>query len=255
MTFAKKSFILILFLAALAIIAIDGHLHSKTDQIQTPQALSKTLPDFSQYTDVKAKKTAFFDYMLPFVEQANNEILAERTLIAAIDFQTPTPKQQTQLTALMKKYRVTDKIITTKTKQKLLEKVDIIAPSLALAQAANESSWGTSRFAQKAYNFYGQWCFTEGCGLVPKNRTAGMKHEVKTFKTPYDSVKGYMLNLNSHPYFKPLRDQRLLARQNNQLPTGLDLAKGLIRYSERKEAYIKEISAMIRSNKLTILDS
>ena len=226
-----------------------------SNQTKSEQTVTKpVLPDFSQFTDVKAKKSAFFDYMLPFVQQANAEIMAERQKIKTMDFKNPSSQVQTAIQALLKKYRIDATDITPDVQQALLKKVDIISPSLALAQAANESSWGTSRFAKEAYNFYGQWCFTKGCGLVPNQRSAGMVHEVKTFKSPYESVKGYMLNLNSHPYFKPLREQRLIARQTNQPPTGYALASGLIRYSERKEEYIKEIRAMIRSNKLYTLD-
>ncbi|MBN2865223.1 MAG: glucosaminidase domain-containing protein [Thiotrichales bacterium] len=226
-----------------------------SNQTKSEQTVTKpVLPDFTQFTDVKAKKSAFFDYMLPYVQQANAEIMAERQKIKTMDFKNPSSQAQTAIQALLKKYRIDATDITPEVQQALLKKVDIISPSLALAQAANESSWGTSRFAKEAYNFYGQWCFTRGCGLVPNQRSAGMVHEVKTFKSPYESVKGYMLNLNSHPYFKPLREQRLIARQTNQPPTGYALASGLIRYSERKEEYIKEIRAMIRSNKLYTLD-
>jgi len=253
MKLAKKNIlkipVLITFIGLLLVIVFNNPFKSNNNEHQVNP------PDFNQFSDVKEKKTAFFDYMLPFIEKANSEILNERQQIQNSNFTNPSSKEQTQLRALMNKYRINDTDITPATQQKLLQKVDIIPPSLALAQAANESSWGTSRFAKQAYNFYGQWCFTEGCGLVPKNRSAGLKHEVKTFQSPYESVKGYMHNLNSHPYFKALREQRLLARQNNQPPTGLALAKGLIRYSERKEEYIKEISAMIRSNKLDTLDN
>ena len=242
--------VLALLLSGLSIVFIGGYWHS----VSAPNKPNQPLPDFAQFSDAKAKKTAFFDYMLPFVEQANSEVLAEREMILKIDFNRPTTKQQVQLQYLMEKYRVADEQINLVTQQKLLKKVDIIAPSLALAQAANESSWGTSRFAKEAYNFYGQWCFTEGCGLVPKQRRPGMTHEVKMFDTPYESVKGYMHNLNSHPYFKPLRDQRLQARKNNAQPIGLELVSGLAKYSERKEEYIADISAMIRNNNLAAFD-
>lgn len=249
LTLTKKILILVLLMGSLLVIILNTP--SKTE----PKVKASVLPDFTQFTDVKAKKTAFFNYMLPFVNQANNEILAEREQIKALNFQNPSAKEQATLQSLLKKYRVETDGIGPNTRSALLKKVDIISPSLALAQAANESAWGTSRFAKEAYNFYGQWCFTKGCGLVPKQRSEGGVHEVKTFKSPYESVKGYMHNLNSHPLFKALRDERLVARQNKQTPSGAALAKGLIRYSERREAYIEEIRAMIRTNKLTIFDT
>ncbi|WP_373019341.1 glucosaminidase domain-containing protein [Thiomicrorhabdus sp.] len=214
-----------------------------------------TLPDFAAYKDVKQKKNAFFNYMLPYVKKANKEILAEREEIASMNFKKLDSKQLERVKELQKKYRVDDKQGLPDAKKKMLGKIDIIPASLALAQAANESSWGTSRFAKKAYNFYGQWCFTKGCGLVPKKRSAGMVHEVRKFNSPYDSVKGYMLNLNSHPAFAKVRKNRSLLREQGKKPLGIELAKGLEKYSERKQEYIKEISAMIRHNKLFDLDS
>lgn len=213
------------------------------------------LPDFASYKDVKQKKQAFFNYMLPYVEKANQEILAERKEVTAMNMKKLTNKQWDRLSLLLDKYRVNDKQITENTLKKLLQKIDTIPASLALAQAANESSWGTSRFAKKAYNFYGQWCFTKGCGLVPKLRSAGMTHEVKKFASPYESIKGYMLNLNSHPAFLSLRQYRSELRQKNMKPQGMVLAKGLEKYSERKQEYIKEVISMIRYNKLDVLDS
>ena len=253
MTLTKKLLMIALFLGILGMIAISSHFTTQQAE-PVPMTPVSTLPDFNQYADVKKKKAAFFEYLLPHIQKANSEILLERQTAKAMDITQLSKAQHTQLKALMDKYRVKDNEITAGSQQKLLNKIDIIPPSLALAQAANESSWGTSRFATQAFNFYGQWCFTKGCGLVPKNRSAGLKHEVRKFKSPYESVKGYMHNLNSHPAFKKVRQQRSQARLQNATPTGLTLAKGLINYSERKEDYIEEISAMIRHNKLAYLD-
>lgn len=215
---------------------------------------STTLPDFSKFKDVKQKKSAFFNYLQPHIEKANAEILQEREYIQSVNFKQLSAAQISKVEGLVKKYRLKKGPVTTKTKKALLKKVDIIPASLALAQAANESAWGTSRFARKAFNFYGQWCFSKGCGLVPLQRSKGMKHEVRKFSSPYESVKGYMLNLNSHRAFAAVREARFKQRQKNQQPAGLTLAKGLVKYSERKHEYVKEISSMIRYNKLAKFD-
>ena len=215
---------------------------------------SPVLPDFGKFKDVKQKKSAFFNYLVPHIEKANAEILSERKFVKAINFSQLSASQTVKVEGLLKKYRLKDKAITAQTKTDLLTKIDVIPASLALAQAANESAWGTSRFARKAFNFYGQWCFSKGCGLVPLQRTKGMKHEVRKFSTPYASVKGYMLNLNSHNAFKLVRKERLKQRKQNKQPSGLQLAKGLVKYSERKHEYVKEISSMIRYNKLARFD-
>ncbi len=215
----------------------------------------KNVPDFSQYKDVKQKKTAFFKFMLPHIKKANSEITTTRHFLKALS-PSELNKQKPRLMALAKEYRVTHKGKTlSQVKKALLKKVDVIPPSLALAQAANESAWGTSRFARKGSNFYGQWCFTKGCGLVPSQRTSGKGHEVRKFNSAYDSVKGYIHNLNTQPSYAKLRDIRYKKRQKKQRATGLELVVGLEKYSERKHEYVKELSSMIRYNKLGRYDS
>lgn len=215
----------------------------------------KSTPDFASMKDVKQKKQAFFDYLSPFVEQANQAILEERRYIQSLDFEHLNARQHLKVAELVKKYRLKYTEITPQTQKTLLKKVDIIPPSLALAQAANESSWGTSRFARLANNYFGQWCFTEGCGLVPLRRKAGDNHEVKKFKSALESIKSYMLMLNSHPAFKPLRDARLSARKEQRPPNGLMLVHGLLPYSAMKHDYVDAIASMIRTNQLVLLDS
>jgi len=99
--------------------------------------------------------------------------------------------------------------------------VDTIPPSLALAQAANESAWGTSRFARQAHNYYGQWCFEKGCGIVPDRRDANKSHEVAAFDSPRESVARYLHNLNSNSAYKSLRDIRSRLKAANKPVTGI----------------------------------
>ena len=121
---------------------------------------------------------------------------------------------------------------------------------MALAQAALESGWGTSRFAREANNLFGQWCFDEGCGMVPDRRIAGAQHEVRSFETVDAAIAAYFRNINSHPVYAPLRDIRQSARKRGGGLSGLDMAAGLTRYSERGEAYIDEVRQVIRVNDL-----
>lgn len=190
--------------------------------------------------------------MLPKIKKANADILKER---AFIQKNTPKKPLRGKWARLAEKYRVDPKNKSPQQiKESLLKRIDIIPPSLALAQAANESSWGTSRFAKQAYNLYGQWCYSEGCGLVPNQRAEGMTHEIRKFKNPTASVKSYMRNLNSHPAFKGLREIRAELRQAKQPIEGRKLSAGLRSYSERKDAYIKDINNMMTFNKLANLD-
>jgi len=229
-----------------------NHLEPVLIKTTTP---NQSLPDFSKYKDVKQKKTAFFNYLLPYINQSNSAILKQRRYIKSLNFNQLSDSDKANIQVLIKRYRFKYTDITPQTKKTLLKKVDVIPPSLALAQAANETAWGSSRFAKKALNFYGQWCFKQGCGLVPLRRPQGEYHEVKIFNTPLESVKSYMLMLNSHPAFKPLRDTRWQASAHNQPINGLLLAHGLKDYSARKEVYVNAIASMIRTNKLVKFDT
>ena len=178
-------------------------------------------PDFGAIKDVKVKKEKFFSYVAPLVHQSNREIRNERAALLKItekvnNQQTLSRREKETIEALARKYRVTNIDPFSKEALALLERrIDIVPPSLALAQAANESAWGTARFAVKGNNYFGLWCWSSDCGLVPNERAEGKKHEVSTFNAPIDSVKYYMLTLNSHPAYKKLRELRSQARANN----------------------------------------
>ena len=217
-------------------------------------------PDFGAINDVKTKKRTFFAYLLPLVQQSNKDIKQERAAFLKVskrlEHKRPlTAKQTETIRLLAKKYRITaDEPLSANAMTLLDRRIDNIPASLALAQAANESGWGTARFAVKGNNYFGLWCWSSDCGLVPNERKKGASHEVSTFKTPVDSVKNYMLTLNSHPAYKKLRDLRLEARNNHTPLAGARLAGGLLSYSERGEAYIEELRAMIRINNLSQFD-
>jgi len=217
------------------------------------------IPDFSRYTDVKEKKKTFFDFIRPMVKEENqilrNENLRTTELFTEVsDGAEISKSDQKWLEEMASYYRVSPFDLNEEDDiQSLLKKVDIIPESLFLAQAANESAWGTSRFAKSANNIFGQWCFTEGCGIVPSQRKAGDTHEVQKFKTINEAVSSYMHHLNSHPFYEKLRDSRLSARKNNTAPSGYAMAIGLEKYSARGLEYVKEVRSMIRYNKLEVI--
>ena len=136
---------------------------------------------------------------------------------------------------------------------KLLERVDAIALELALAQSANESAWGQSRFAKQGNNFFGQWCYKKGCGIVPKRRDKGTKHEVASFKSVNASVRSYLKNINTGRVYAPLRNIRKSNRIAGKQADAKAQAGGLLKYSIRREEYVKEIRSMIRVNKKLML--
>lgn len=204
-----------------------------------------TIPDFAHITNVKQKKTAFFDYMYPLVLVENKKILLERaTLMSAAKSDLAAQKK------ICKKYSNKCDVVDAEKIKKLLRRVDVIPPSLALAQSANESAWGSSRFAKRANNYFGQWCYVSGCGIVPKQRHSESSHEVRKFDSPQDSVGSYIFNLNTSNAYRDLRKHREQLRNEKVNVTGSQLAEWLLKYSQRREQYVKEIKSMISKNKL-----
>ena len=233
-----------------------GSLNKIPDVSETQPQDLKPAPNFKSFAAGSQRKEAFFNYMEPLIHQANDVILKKRAkLQATTNHFKISENDQAWLKKEADLYGLDDfDPLNNQHQQALEQRIDIIAVSLALAQGANESAWGTSRFARKANNYFGQWCFTSGCGLVPKQRSAGATHEVRSFAHPYNSVQSYIHNLNSHRTYQKLRDIRYKARQKNQFPSGEQMAKGLVNYSARKGEYVSELQQMIRYNKLSRFD-
>lgn len=209
---------------------------------------TQVLPDFAQYSGTE-KKQAFFNYLRPQVEQANQAILEQRGLLLALAKTGKlTAVDQQWLKQLSQQYRVNfapDNIDFST----LLRRVDTVPVELALTQAAIESAWGTSRFARLGNNLFGQWCRTAGCGFVPLRRAAGATHEVKRFDSTEDSVRAYLRNLNSHRAYQSLRIRRAELRQAQQPVTAQALALTLDKYSERGNAYVQDMLRFIKHNR------
>lgn len=220
-----------------------------------PEWANDELPDFSQYRDTTEKKAAFFSFLYPRIVLANSRILIERDYLDSLAAKEELTRQEYRWLAQQADRLRVDAEPGSKEQFALLRKrLDVIPPSLVMAQAANESAWGTSRFATQGNNLFGQWCFSKGCGLVPRGRSEGASHEVAKFASPYRSVRAYIQNLNRHPTYQLLRDVRLQDRRSNAPLSGIELAEGLLGYSERGEEYIEEIRAMIHYNNLEFYD-
>jgi Bax protein len=231
----------------------DKKEHELGALIENKQHLS-LIPDFASIPLVSDKKQAFFDYLRPWVRLQNGIISDERLFLQRSlqhinDGLTLTDAEYFRIEEISNKYQYSPRTINAETLQKLLVRADIIPESMVLIQAANETGWGSSRFAREGLNFFGQWCFRKGCGLVPQSRTSGMSHEVAVYKTVEDSVASYMRNLNSNGAYALLRSIRADMRAQNKEPTADELVYGLVNYSERQEAYIDELLEMLRHNK------
>ncbi|WP_028863069.1 glucosaminidase domain-containing protein [Psychromonas aquimarina] len=217
----------------------------------TFSGISKKWQTQSHKLAVNTKKTVFFRLMTPLILLSNEKILKERETAADSALDSP------ELIKLALKYRI---IKDSKTaldetlRESLLQRVDILPPSLALAQAAEESGWATSRFALEGNAFFGQWDFS-GKGMKPKAQRKELgNYGVARFDSPLDSVEAYMLNLNSGSAYQPLRILRAELRAGDQKISGYKLAATLDKYSERGQAYAQGLQKMISYNELAEVD-
>ena len=209
------------------------------------------LPNFAKIRDVKEKKRQFFAFINPAVLAENKKILSLRAeverLIVQLTLEQPFSDEEHALVAsLGKKYKVSNKSSLLKQLNDLQRKIDIIPPALVLVQAANESAWGTSRFARIGLNFFGVWCYKKGCGMVPNGRNSGAKHEVAAYSSVSEGVERYLHNINTHRAYQNFRTIRRELREKEQPLIAEALAKGLTSYSERGTDYVLELTDMIR---------
>lgn len=212
------------------------------------------LPDFASIRDVKEKKKQFFAFIKPAILAENESILTLRSeverLIAQLTLEQPfTEQEHTFVADLSKQYRVSKKFSLLRQLYELQLKVDVIPPALILVQAANESAWGTSRFARIGLNFFGVWCYKKGCGMVPSGRNVGAKHEVAAYSSVKQGVARYLKNINTNSAYMVFRTIRGQLREQGQPLSPEILATGLIPYSERGTDYVLELTEMIRHNR------
>lgn len=211
------------------------------------------LPDFAAIRDVKEKKRQFFNFLRPEVEKENKRLTHLRQqmlgLLEKITLEQPlSGDEQKNINRLAKKYRINKKFSQLQKVNELAKRIDMIPSALILVQAANESAWGTSRFAKIGLNFFGIWCYQKGCGMVPNGRNIGAKHEVAAFPSVEASVKRYLHNINTNNAYQVFRTIRAQLHQQNQPLSPQILATGLLAYSERGSDYVLEITQMIRHN-------
>lgn len=214
---------------------------------------SVNLPDFSVIYDIPTKKRRFFEFIKPAIDAKNTKLAMQRAQLEYWHEQVSlgfglTQEEQALLQPLIKAYRINENSSTMKQINDLLMRVDIIPTSLVLVQAANESAWGTSRFARIGLNFFGIWCYREGCGMVPGGRNTGAKHEVAAFQSVDAAVAGYFNNINKHNAYHVFRTIRSELRAQNQPLSAEILATGLLPYSERGAHYVLDITDMLRHN-------
>lgn len=221
-----------------------------------PRVSIAALPeDLDSIRQVELKKSVFFKTTLPLILMENEKIAADRQKLLRLvgDLRAGRDLNLSDaawLNRLAQRYKTNADDLDT-----LIARVDEIPVSLAMAQAAEESGWGTSRFAQNGNALFGQWTTADDEGLIPKDRKEGMTHKVKAFDSLSDSVAGYMRNLNTHGAYKSLRAERAKMRNHAGDLNGWELAATLTKYSERGQKYVDSIRLIIDANDLSELDS
>lgn len=224
-----------------------------------PRVFVAVMPaDMRGLDSIEHRKSVFFKSMLPLVLRVNEEILEDRQRLIALRKGMDAGRELSTEERLWIEDMADRYEVKSADAGGLLHRLDVIPPSLALAQAAEESGWGTSRFAQKGKALFGQRTFHQKPGLVPAERPDGKRHKVQSFGRLLDGVRSYARNLNIHPAYKEFRRLRAALRQRSGENTaigGLALAGTLLRYSERGADYVRTIKTIIRANDLDHFDN
>ncbi|MBF0128228.1 MAG: glucosaminidase domain-containing protein [Magnetococcales bacterium] len=227
------------------------------------QGISETvdrvlLPDFLAIKDIQARKAAFFEFLKPLVQEENRRLLEDRRRILDLaawrNVDEPLrPRDRAWLEEMGERYKVQTTLFQAPRSffSQLLEAVDIIPVSLALAQAADESALGSSRLAKEGNNLFGQTCRARGCG-ASSNRSGAVR--MLRFDSIGESVRYYMENLNVNAAYQSMRSLRAQLRAKGSRLTGTALGPGLERYSELGHEYIRLILSKIRTDNLTRFD-
>jgi Bax protein len=202
--------------------------------------------DLDELTNTRLKKETFIKIVLPLIVAENERILADRAklkLVVVKKFTTDLEKQWLRQKLL--EYKVKKGNM-----EELMTRMDIIPNSIALAQAAKESGWGTSRFALEGNAIFGQWTWS-GQGIEPLDRASNTNHKILKFPILRASVKAYQNNLNTHKSYSNFRDKRLTMRKKNKKISGLELTETLKNYAQTGSEYTKILIQIIKQNRLT----
>ncbi len=199
--------------------------------------------------NTKKRKEMFIKIVLPLIVKENNKIRIDRKrLFTILNKNSNTDIEKKWLEKKYKQYGVRKNDLST-----LKVRMDEIPVSLAIAQAAKETGWGTSRFALKGNALFGQWTWS-GEGLKPKNADEGKDHKVMKFHSLQLSVRAYLRNLNTHSTYKNLRKARTELRSQNKPLDSFVLSKYLDRYAETGSQYIEVLQKIIEQNNLKDFD-
>ena len=214
-----------------------------------PVALTLLPHEIKMIENSKKRKEFFIQIVLPLIVKENNNIRLDRkTLFNIINKSNNTTLEKQWLEKKYKQYGVNFRDLST-----LKIRMDEIPVSLAIAQAAKETGWGTSRFAQEGNALFGQWTWS-GEGLKPKDAKKGEGHKVMKFNVLQASVRAYQRNLNTHSSYKDFRKARAESRDLNKPLDSIELSKYLNKYAETGNQYVEVLQKIIKQNKLKDFD-
>ena len=206
--------------------------------------------DLDEIKDTQLKKETFIKIVLPLVVAENEKILNDKIKLKKIlSKKMTTDKEKSWLRLKLREYKVKKSDFI-----ELSKRMDIIPVSIALAQAAKESGWGTSRFALEGNAIFGQWTWT-GQGIEPLNKGKHEGHKILRFPILRASVKAYKNNLNTHKGYAEFREKRFSFRKRNRNIKGLDLTDTLDRYAQTGKEYTEILEKIIKQNDLTDFES
>ena len=214
-----------------------------------PVALTLLPQEIKMIENSKKRKEFFIQIVLPLIIEENNNIKLDRkTLFTIINKSNNSVSEKQWLERKYKQYGVKSKDLST-----LKIRMDEIPVSLAIAQAAKETGWGTSRFALEGNALFGQWTWS-GEGLKPKEAKEGERHKVMKFNILQASIRAYQRNINTHSTYKDFRKARAKLRDSNKPLDSIELSKYLNKYAETGNQYVEVLQKIIKQNKLQDFD-
>ena len=221
----------------------------RQNKLVKPIALTLLPNELKMIENTKKRKEFFIQIVLPLIIKENNIIKKDRrTLFDIINKSNNTTAELSWLEKKYKQYGVNSRDLSV-----LKIRMDEIPTSLAIAQAAKETGWGTSRFAQEGNALFGQWTWS-GEGLKPKDAEKGKGHKVMKFNVLQASVRAYQRNLNTHSTYKNFRKARAELRDSGKPLDSLELSKYLNKYAETGNQYVEVLQKIIKQNKLKDFD-
>jgi len=229
---------------------IDYNWPPAGQQSVPPLVLNRLPNDFGKIRSVDKRRELFLRALLPIVLIENQRLREQRELatwLLAGELPADGSPIRDWLNKLARQLRVRGDLNESAVREKILLRLDEVPPALALAQAAIETGWGSSRFALEGNSLFGQWTFGKTGGLTPNNRDADATHLVASFPDLRASVRAYMRNLNTGNAYHEFRTFRAATRAAGKPLRAYELAGHLHRYSARGEDYIAEIRRIIRS--------